>query len=259
MQKGIGEKWKEGMYCPNCGTQNNDANKFCMNCGNPLQEIKSQQIKAQEIEPQKIKQEVITVQRPQYSGMACHHRGCTNPVIGQCTGYKESCLRFYCLEHSIDSWCRVCVDRYAHDAAVQAVYDDYLQKAENIERGTLNSNSIWFGVILLIGGPLIFTSLQGPGSDPFQICGSIFMVPIGIAVIYYGIKSKTIIKNRIIKASEENRGFELFFNKYKEQEKASNRQKLLTNLLVVGAASLAIQQYQARQDIHDIAKQMKRS
>jgi hypothetical protein len=47
--------------------------------------------------------------------VACADPGCTNSVIGQCTGYGGPCGRFYCASHSTGTFCQACAERKAED------------------------------------------------------------------------------------------------------------------------------------------------
>ena len=42
--------------------------------------------------------------------IACHIFGCSDPVIGQCKGYKDECGRYFCQTHSPENLCLHCYD-----------------------------------------------------------------------------------------------------------------------------------------------------
>jgi hypothetical protein len=97
--------------------------------------------------------------------VACSVPRCTNPVIGQCTGYKKNCGRYYCHEHSSDTLCAECTSRKITDEQAQAVLQDYLHTSEELEKEALsvfNGKTTWqkglkvVAIIGLIGGPIIF-------------------------------------------------------------------------------------------------------
>ena len=53
---------------------------------------------------------------------------CSNPAIGQCPGFKESCGQFYCQVHSKGKLCLSCAERKkAHES-----FMEYFAAAENI-------------------------------------------------------------------------------------------------------------------------------
>ncbi|MBW8011570.1 MAG: hypothetical protein FVQ83_10080 [Chloroflexi bacterium] len=97
--------------------------------------------------------------------IACSAPGCTNSVIGQCTGYDANCGRYYCREHSLDTLCYEC----ANKNQVQIVYQDYLDTAEGLEieaRKAIDTKAIFkkgariSAIIGLVTGP-IFASFIG--------------------------------------------------------------------------------------------------
>jgi hypothetical protein len=42
--------------------------------------------------------------------LACHIFGCSDPVVGQCKGYKDACGRYFCKAHSPENLCLHCYD-----------------------------------------------------------------------------------------------------------------------------------------------------
>jgi hypothetical protein len=42
--------------------------------------------------------------------IACHIFGCSDPVVGQCKGYKDECGRYFCRAHSPENLCLPCYD-----------------------------------------------------------------------------------------------------------------------------------------------------
>jgi hypothetical protein len=104
--------------------------------------------------------------------IACSIPGCTNPVIGQCTGYKKNCGKYYCHEHSLDTLCAECASRKLTDDHAQEVYQDYLRTSEQIEQEAL---SVFNGKVVykkgikvaalvgLIGGPILLPIIASQG------------------------------------------------------------------------------------------------
>lgn len=84
------------MFCPQCGAQNDDTNKYCTECGKSLALGFHQP---------------TSTTKPLLPGVACHYSGCTEPVIGQCPGYEGRCLRYYCAKHSAGGRCSICVEK----------------------------------------------------------------------------------------------------------------------------------------------------
>jgi hypothetical protein len=69
--------------------------------------------------------------------IACSFPNCTNPVIGQCTGYKKACGKYYCREHSTDTLCSDCASLKLAEDQAQEILEDYLHTAEKIEQEAL--------------------------------------------------------------------------------------------------------------------------
>jgi hypothetical protein len=67
---------------------------------------------------------------PSTLNIACASPACTNPVIGQCGGYKSACGRFYCATHSANSLCAECAFRNAADDKAE----QFRKSAEQVER-----------------------------------------------------------------------------------------------------------------------------
>ena len=65
------------------------------------------------------------------ANIGCFVSGCTNPVVGQCPGYKKGCGRFYCAEHNFEGLCIECANEKREDE----VLEDYAQTAQNVLDG----------------------------------------------------------------------------------------------------------------------------
>jgi hypothetical protein len=72
---------------------------------------------------------VQTQDKSEKSGIRCFTSECSNPVIGQCSGYNGSCGRFYCREHSRGILCANCAAREEREQVIA----DYFQTAERIK------------------------------------------------------------------------------------------------------------------------------
>ena len=219
------------MFCPTCGTQNQDTDKYCKKCGSLLPSEQSQQ-------------PMMSV-KTQLPGVACHYPGCTQPVIGQCSGYKDSCLRYYCAKHSVEAYCSVCVNKLSHDAAVEAVYRDYLNEAKKVDKASLGLGGQWFfllGLPIMSGG--IFYEQAG-------IIAPIIGLALAIGLVWM---FRWATRQMVSKVAINRPGFAEFYAEYRRD---SNAKVVLGALLVAGAASRTVQEYQMRQDIHQIAKRVK--
>ena len=232
------------MYCPNCGTQNVDNDKFCVKCGTALPSTQVQ---------------VTSPVKPQPAAITCHYHGCTEPVIGQCPGYKGGCLRFYCATHSIEPYCSICADKILRDAAIKAMYEDYLEAAKKIP------NAPGCGSIIGVGFFVFVCSYGAAGSalelsNNDAITGIAFFATMAIGAIFISLLIRNANRTRrimIAKVAAKKPGFEEFYKEYEKQKRSESMATVLTALLVAGAAADAIQTYQMRQDIHEIVKKMK--
>ncbi|PKN91072.1 MAG: hypothetical protein CVU44_20875 [Chloroflexi bacterium HGW-Chloroflexi-6] len=97
--------------------------------------------------------------------IACSQSGCTNPVIGQCTGHKKTCGRYYCHEHSIDTLCSDCANQKIADEKTEAeqklakeraeaIYQEYLKLAEKVSKEHIPIPAFRFQAnkLLILGG-----------------------------------------------------------------------------------------------------------
>lgn len=194
--------------------------------------------------------------------IACSAPDCQNPVIGQCTGYKKPCGKYYCRKHSADAFCADCANRKAEDEHTQLVYQDYLSTAEGLEneaRTTITYKGLWkqgakiAAIIGLIGGPIFFLNtqphnfIQGVGLfivglivgpifmviDPYLIFGSL------IVWIICGSKRgewhRTIGIERAKEISATKSGFVEFYTAWRQEK---SREKLTTVLSIAGAIAV---------------------
>ncbi len=231
------------MFCPKCGTQNEDTAKYCKNCGNALIDSQSQQ-------------PVAT--RTQLPGVACHYHGCTEPVIGQCPGYKGRCLRYYCATHSIEPYCSVCADKILRDAAIRAMYEDYLEAAKKVRGAIGCGEAIILALFFVL--PCSFWARDAFSSNGWGTNWGAFwtVAAIGTGLVLFSMWSTHKAKMKeVAEIDTEKPGFKEFYLEYERQKKSESMANVLMGLLAAGAAANAIQTYQMRQDIREIVKKMK--
>jgi hypothetical protein len=192
----------------------------------------------------------ISSQPRSLPGVGCHVRGCHEPVIGQCPGYKGGCGRFYCAHHSSEVFCSICAKQQAYDQALEAMYQDYLAEAERI-RGITKGSGVMLviAILLLTGGLSTIADVPLAGVACFVVGGLLLWG----AWWFHRQKARELAQ-----VAAEKPGFREFYNEYLKQRAAANMQNLLVAGLVAGAAASAIQNYQVRKDIHDIAQGMRR-
>jgi hypothetical protein len=198
--------------------------------------------------------------------IACSVPGCTNPVIGQCTGYKKSCGRYYCHAHSTDTLCAVCANHKAEDDRVQIIYQDYLTTAEGLERearttitfkGTFKKGWKIAAIIGLIGGPILTPILSQPKNFALGV-GAFFLGflvgPVELLVAYAiygsliawivcGVKRgnwhKEIGINRAKELDTTKPGFLEFYTTWRKEKSKEKLTKALAVAGVVAAVGLA--------------------
>lgn len=204
--------------------------------------------------------------------IACSAPNCSNPVIGQCTGYKKTCGKYYCREHSTDTLCFDCSNEKAAEDHAEAVYKEYLALAENVLKEPVPIPEFQFqgknllkisGWSLAIGGILFFFLIiigvivgnsnlvvpQEMGAFyALSILGALVLLgwPIGIVPLIWlsqnqdwtAKERQKVISARIKTIEQEKHGFAQFWNtwvKQRQEEQAEkNRQALMGVLTVVG-------------------------
>lgn len=127
----------------------------------------------------------------------CAYPGCTNPIIGQCGGYKGSCGRYYCVSHSTGNLCKECAERKrADDNAVQW-HQESLQAIADLRKSSaswaLTKEVLLIGlasIIFYVGG-LLMQNAYDLGHPWTQI--GLFLTMAGIiifiiALIVYWIR-----------------------------------------------------------------------
>jgi len=203
--------------------------------------------------------------------IACSAPDCHNPVIGQCTGYKKTCGKYYCREHSTDTLCFDCSSEKAAEEHAEVVYKEYLALAEKVLKDPISIPKFQFqgkkllkisGCSLAIGGVMFFLLIiliiVGIVWNDLQaliwvllILGALALAligwPFGIVPLIWLTQYQEwtdkerhkVISARIKAIEQEKQGFTQFWNawvKQRREERAEkNRQALMGVLAVVGA------------------------
>jgi type II secretory pathway component PulF len=137
------------------------------------------------------------------------------------------------------------------------MYEDYLEAAKKIPSGI---GCGWAFVLALLVLPCSFWAGDFFSTKPFEAnTVAIYTVmAIGAGIILFLMWSTNRKKQRrVAEIAAEKPGFKEFFAEYEIWKKSESMATVLTGLLVAGAAANAIQNYQMRQDIHEIVKRMK--
>jgi double zinc ribbon protein len=240
------------VYCPSCGKSIAVESQFCMFCGriipqppgDTLVSITSQSTGAGYSSP-------VARAKQQFS---CY-KGCDAPIVGQCSGYKGNCGRFYCSNHSVGSFCGICADAFARDKALEAAYNDYLQTAQKI--GTMPGCVLVGFLAIMLMFFLLPVVMMITGRDPGSFSGSGWVVIIAISIITavaISIDSNRRRQRKIDRIAFDKPGFREFYSEWSKVKKQENLANTLGVLFTVGEAANAIDQYRMRQDIHQLAR-----
>jgi uncharacterized membrane protein (DUF485 family) len=162
------------------------------------------------------------------ANISCAIAGCTNPVIGQCSGYESNCGKFYCSHHSDGSLCSDCGNRKAVHEKSLAIQQDYLRTLDVIqEKASQQSRSDSMKVIgatILVCGVILFllTSLRGGWRDLATpvitiLISSVYvggMVGIILGWLYRKIRIRKLIREFAHDFEKQKPGFAGFFNEW---------------------------------------------
>lgn len=176
------------------------------------------------------------------NNVACSTPGCTNPVIGQCSGYNARCGRFYCAEHSTSyangaMLCRICAEQNDRDwnaqqqqAEIQRIYDEYLDIAKKIKKPGGCAMFIWANVSIAIG-LIIMTSVA-----PDHIAGNeslCFTIPVLLIVfsIIHFVQRKAM--KQVAEIDKQKPGFQAFYQAW--EKKRDKEASQIVNGLIIGA------------------------
>lgn len=99
------------------------------------------------------------------SSVACYFPGCSAPVIGQCSGYSESCGHFYCAHHSNGKLCEECHLEMERESESQRIYEDYVRAVKEVDRKAIETNGrfvlrfVFWVVLLAVVGSVVLYAL----------------------------------------------------------------------------------------------------
>jgi len=181
--------------------------------------------------------------------IACSTLDCTNPVIGQCTGYKKACGKYYCRAHSMDTLCGECASRKSADDKAQAVYEDYVHTAEQMEHDKTGSTfvnweaikgwviSLVISIFILIISPAMPISNHGFNeTNAGTVIGGL-MFALSLFGLIVKTNKLTSDREKITTTEIEKTkpGFLEFYSCWKSKK---NKEQLMAVLTVVGAIAV---------------------
>ena len=173
------------------------------------------------------------------ANISCAIAGCTNPVIGQCSGYESNCGKFYCSHHSDGSLCSDCGNRKAVHEKSLAIQQDYLRTLDVIQEKA--SQQSWSDSMKVIGATIIvcsvilflLTSLSGGWRNldtpviTFLFASVVIGGTAGIILgwLYRKIRIRELIREFAHELEKQKPGFAGFFNEWqsvRDQEALKN-------------------------------------
>lgn len=201
--------------------------------------------------------------------IACAVNGCTDPVIGQCSGYQGSCGRFYCAQHSVGNLCLDCGQRKLQAEAAQKVDEDNLLAADNIEnllqKGSCRNLIVVHAVpalcaaLALASYNLVYEIVPERMID-IDLASILFIVfGVAAAITYIGLYVRFFVQRRqmekrmVSAISTSNPQFEDFYKGYKRER--LKQRLFLGGAIALGAAAAAAhasEEAQLRNDVRDI-------
>ncbi len=220
------------MNCPSCGKYVPDTGVFCLHCGIRLRTTEVA-----------LSASSGRVERAEKGlSVSCAVPRCASPVIGQCSGFQQSCGRYYCANHSVAALCSDCADRKLKFE----IYTDYLQIAEKVRRDTDQG----FGLSRLLAGPIIgvLALVGGFGCllalmESSSSFGPVLLIGGFLALYLYALSwaSSQRMKRARAKAAEIDKSKPGFLQFYEAWDNKKPRDELVETLVAAGgfAAGLA--------------------
>lgn len=215
------------------------------------------------------------------NNISCHSAGCTQPVIGQCSGYKGRCGRFACSEHydSKQALCSVCYVRLSDDVekalreiALEAIKNDYEQTAlafyKQHRSGLINFIAgylIWCGLVglFILAGILIGIALNLQGNGLAFLVAGTSTIPPTVILIFLVRKSSTKKNTQLRSIETTHPNFKQFYYKwvaeYEKQKNAKMRSAVIDGLIVATAVGIGVSETIRQQREDEIVRKLRNS
>lgn len=116
--------------------------------------------------------------------IACSTPGCVNPVIGQCTGHKKTCGRYYCHEHSLGTLCGDCAKQKTVDDQAEFEQKMAQERAENIYKEYL-------ALANKIAGPVTSSKFQYQNKNLIRLGGASILIGIIFFCLFASFGART--------------------------------------------------------------------
>jgi hypothetical protein len=195
------------------------------------------------------------------ANVACSSPGCTNPVIGQCGGYKRSCGSFYCAVHSKDKLCSECSERKTQDDLVE----EYYQLAQHVEKFPKQETDKMGLPLRILGTAMLclpcpafyyfqyLSDTQGIKLNATLLIGILLLMPLGAMVaiifgIYIAITQSKMRKKIIEDIVATKPNFPEFYEIYKSERRKEKLQMAGSIAMgLIAAAAADVQKSYERQ------------
>ena len=162
--------------------------------------------------------------------IGCFTVGCNDPVVGQCSGYKDNCGQFYCHTHSAGKLCVECGERKAYEEKLE----DYLATSRGIKAPW---TSIRWAIVLIILGLLVGWGV-GPLVPFFGGAQWVFFVG-GICLLLSAFNKHNKARRTVEAIDQAKPGFAEFYRKWKKADNQQSREYLVGEILGTVGAGVA--------------------
>jgi tetratricopeptide (TPR) repeat protein len=207
-------------------------------------------------------------------GIRCSAPGCGEAVIGQCSGYKKSCGKFYCTNHSLDVFCNECGTRLLEDTVREELIREYTRLAEKLYNlnGGCNFLLLWMffqtclgtSGIGVISGFNMFLLDDRSGNNDEGFRWLILSLPLFVVFLTMFARFLRRRSSELIALQAEakaKQGFQQFYNEWVKHRYERDLSLALGTVFIVGGAAYgavqAYQKWESRQEMEAMVRRMK--
>ncbi len=170
-----------------------------------------------------------------HTNIRCAVVGCTNPVIGQCTGYQGNCGKFYCAQHSDGTLCADCASQKAADEQALAIQQDYVQTAQRVEQEARNLALKTHGFLLLVIGSIVLLIISPAFGSAASLVSGVCLIGAFVAVTWYDMQRRQFISQLVAQYDKTKPDFSRFYAEWRAEK---NKQALVNGLKIAGVIAL---------------------
>ncbi len=174
--------------------------------------------------------------------IACAYPNCTNPVIGQCVGYKEQCGRYYCVQHSDGKLCIECATRKTGSEKAQIARQentDIVRKVQadalraTLDRRLLVASSLF--VLMFVAGFILAEGFKMQALGGVLLLGGV--VGLMVCYIVWVILRHNYVNRNLNDLEKTRTGLVDFFH---NEETEKQKQVATGCLSIIGIALLGV-------------------